>query len=202
MLFVPGHRPDRFGKAARSGADFVIVDLADAVAADDKEQAPGKAPPTGPAPAPDPSYASTHPAPRASRRTAADHGCPMMVPKAEGPAALTDIAVRTAGRCPLIPLIETALGVVRAYDLCSVPGVVRAAFGNVDLVAELGTAHDDTLALAHARSRLVLASAAVGICPPVDGVTTAVRDQNELRWARAAPGTRMARAVRETGTGR
>ena len=26
LLFVPGHRPDRYGKAASSGADGVIVD--------------------------------------------------------------------------------------------------------------------------------------------------------------------------------
>ncbi len=35
-LFVPGSRPDRFVKAAGSGADAVIIDLEDAVAASDK----------------------------------------------------------------------------------------------------------------------------------------------------------------------
>jgi len=182
LLFVPGHRPDRFDKAARSGADLVIVDLEDAVAADDKEQARQAAadwPGLGDRTVVRVNAPGT-PWFEADLRMAADHGCPVMVPKAEDPAALADIAARTAGRCPLIPLIETALGVERAYDLCSVPGVVRAAFGNVDLAAELGTAHDDTLALAHARSRLVLASAAAGICPPVDGVTTAVRDPQAL----------------------
>jgi citrate lyase subunit beta/citryl-CoA lyase len=57
---------------------------------------------------------------------------------------------------------------------------VRAAFGNVDLAARLGVAHDDHTALAYARSRLVVASAAAGIGPPVDGVTTAVRDEESL----------------------
>jgi citrate lyase subunit beta/citryl-CoA lyase len=33
MLFVPGDRPERFGKAEASGADAVILDLEDAVAA-------------------------------------------------------------------------------------------------------------------------------------------------------------------------
>jgi citrate lyase subunit beta/citryl-CoA lyase len=37
FLFVPGNRPDRFDKAAASGADIVIVDLEDAVAPADKE---------------------------------------------------------------------------------------------------------------------------------------------------------------------
>lgn len=38
-LFVPGDRPDRFAKAARSAADVVIIDLEDAVAAQAKPDA-------------------------------------------------------------------------------------------------------------------------------------------------------------------
>jgi citrate lyase subunit beta / citryl-CoA lyase len=174
LLFVPGHRPDRFDKAAGSGADLVVIDLEDAVAAEDKERARRAAagwPGLGARTVVRVNAPGT-PWFEADLRMAAGHGCPVMVPKAEDPAVLARIAVG----CALIPLIETALGAERAYDVCSAPGVVRAAFGNVDLAAQLGIAHDDTLALAHARSRLVLASAAAGISPPVDGVTTAVRD--------------------------
>ena len=32
LLFVPGDRPDRFAKAAASGADALILDLEDSVA--------------------------------------------------------------------------------------------------------------------------------------------------------------------------
>ena len=39
LLFVPGARPDRFAKAAGSGADAVIIDLEDAVLASDKADA-------------------------------------------------------------------------------------------------------------------------------------------------------------------
>ena len=35
-LFVPGDRPDRFGKALSSGADRITIDLEDAVLADNK----------------------------------------------------------------------------------------------------------------------------------------------------------------------
>ncbi len=35
-LFVPGDRPDRYAKAAASGADAIIIDLEDAVAPADK----------------------------------------------------------------------------------------------------------------------------------------------------------------------
>ncbi|MEE4598604.1 CoA ester lyase [Streptomyces sp. DSM 41524] len=183
LLFVPGDRPDRFDKAAASGADLVIIDLEDAVAAPDKDRArentaawlahgnhaivrinpPGTA------------WAET------DLRMAARHGSPVMVPKAEDPVALADLAARIAGRCALVPLIETALGLEHAHTVCSTPGVIRAAFGNVDLAAQLGVAPDDHTALAFARSRLVLASAAAGIAPPVDGVTTAVRDMEALR---------------------
>ncbi|MGJ5797632.1 HpcH/HpaI aldolase/citrate lyase family protein [Streptomyces europaeiscabiei] len=183
LLFVPGSRPDRFDKAASSGADLVIIDLEDAVAPVDKERARDaaeawlvhgnravvriNAPGT--------------PWSAADLGMAARYGCPVMVPKAEDPAALADLAARTAGRCDLVPLIETALGVERAFQVCSTPGAVRAAFGNVDLAAQLGVAHDDRTALAWARSRLVVASSAAGIGAPVDGVTTAVRDADVLR---------------------
>src|SRR5262245_22461617 len=40
-LFVPGNRPDRFGKALASGADAVVLDLEDAVATDAKDAARG-----------------------------------------------------------------------------------------------------------------------------------------------------------------
>ncbi|MFC9128071.1 HpcH/HpaI aldolase/citrate lyase family protein [Streptomyces sp. NPDC057099] len=182
MLFVPGSRPDRFDKAASAGADLVIIDLEDAVAAPDKTRARSDAA----------AWlslgnravvrinASGTPWAEDDLRTAAEHGCPVMVPKAEDPAALADIAAHAGGRCPVIALVETALGVEHALTVSATPGVVRAAFGNVDLATQLGVSQDDHTALAHARSRLVLASAAAGISPPIDGVTTAVRDTDTL----------------------
>src|ERR1700737_2469953 len=38
-LAVPGSNPALFGKSAKSGADVIFLDLEDAVAPDDKEQA-------------------------------------------------------------------------------------------------------------------------------------------------------------------
>ncbi|MBL8353073.1 MAG: CoA ester lyase, partial [Burkholderiaceae bacterium] len=38
-LFVPANRPERFAKALASGADAVVLDLEDAVAADAKAAA-------------------------------------------------------------------------------------------------------------------------------------------------------------------
>ena len=39
LLFVPGDRPERFAKAAQSGADAIIIDLEDAVAPEKKHRA-------------------------------------------------------------------------------------------------------------------------------------------------------------------
>ena len=39
LLFVPGARSDRFGKAVAAGADAVIIDLEDAVLPADKDRA-------------------------------------------------------------------------------------------------------------------------------------------------------------------
>ena len=38
-LFVPANRPERYHKAANSGADGVLIDLEDAVAPGDKDAA-------------------------------------------------------------------------------------------------------------------------------------------------------------------
>ncbi|WP_327665498.1 HpcH/HpaI aldolase/citrate lyase family protein [Streptomyces sp. NBC_00498] len=182
FLFVPGDRPDRYAKAHASGADLVIIDLEDAVAPADKDEARTHVAAwlaAGHRPVVRVNAPGT-PWSDADLAMAAEHGCPVMVPKSEDPAALSEIAARTAGRCPLIALLETARGVLRAHEVAEVPGVVRLAFGNVDLAADLGVAHDDHLALAHARSQVVLAAAAAGLCPPVDGVTTAVRDADTL----------------------
>ncbi|MFE7278521.1 HpcH/HpaI aldolase/citrate lyase family protein [Streptomyces sp. NPDC057623] len=181
-LFVPGHRPDRFDKAASAGADLVIIDLEDAVAAEDKDRAREHAA-AWLALGNQAVVRINAPGTRwseADLSTAAEHGCPVMVPKAEDPAVLAEVTARTAGRCALVALVETALGVERAREVCATPGLARAAFGNVDLSAQLGIAHDDRTALAYSRSRLVLASAAAGIAPPIDGVTTAVRDRDLL----------------------
>ncbi|MER5437231.1 CoA ester lyase [Streptomyces sp. NPDC002790] len=182
LLFVPGDRPDRYAKAHASGADLVIIDLEDAVAPADKDAARAHAAAwliAGRRPVVRVNAPGT-PWSEDDLAMAAEHGCPVMVPKSEDPEALSDIAARTAGRCPLVALIETARGVLRAHEVSRVPGVVRLAFGNVDLAADLGVAHDDHLALAHARSQVVLAAAAAGLCPPIDGVTTGVRDADAL----------------------
>ncbi|WP_020415900.1 CoA ester lyase [Amycolatopsis sp. ATCC 39116] len=176
FLFVPGHRPDRFAKAAASGCDVVVLDLEDAVGPDQKASArehvrawlaSGEAVVriNGPGtPWFDDDLAAV-----------ADHATAVMVPKAEDPAVLASIGT------PVIPLIETALGVARAVEVCAAEGVVRPAFGSIDLAAQLGVDHHSHTALQHARSAVVIAAAAAGRAAPIDGVTTELEDPAVLR---------------------
>ncbi|XUL94023.1 HpcH/HpaI aldolase/citrate lyase family protein [Streptomyces galilaeus] len=103
-----------------------------------------------------------------------------MLPKAERPYQISDLLARLPPGSAVVPLLETAAGVLDARAVCAVPGVIRAGFGSVDLAAELGVDPDDPTALAYTRSHLVLASAAAGVAPPLDGVTTALDDERAL----------------------
>ncbi|WP_027930053.1 HpcH/HpaI aldolase/citrate lyase family protein [Amycolatopsis thermoflava] len=177
FLFVPGHRPDRFTKAAASGADVVVVDLEDAVAPDHKASAREHVR----------SWLETgHPAvvringpgtPWFDDDLTAitDQATAIMVPKAEDPAVLASIGA------PVIPLIETALGVVRAVEVCAAENVVRPAFGSIDLATQLGVDHHSHTALHHARSAVVIAAAATGRAAPIDGVTTTLHNTDILQ---------------------
>jgi citrate lyase subunit beta/citryl-CoA lyase len=183
FLFVPGHRPDRFAKAAASGVDAVILDLEDAVGPERKEaarehvrawlddghQAVVRINAPGTPWFDDDLAALARPA------------CAVMLPKAEDVAQLDAVSRRLPTGTSVIPLIETAIGIVQAVAVCGGPSVVRPAFGSVDLAAQLGVDHQSWAALRQARSAVVLAAAAAGCGAPIDGVTTAFDDDNVLR---------------------
>ena len=183
LLFVPGDRPDRFEKAARSGADLVVCDLEDAVSPGSKDAAreevarwlrEGGTAAVRVNALGTPWYAADCAALAGLAGLAA-----VMVPKAEDSRALGELAARP-GAVPLIALVETALGLHHALNLAAVPGVARLAFGAVDFALDTGCAEDD-LALLHARSSLVVASRAAGVAQPVDGVTLALDDPEAVR---------------------
>jgi len=98
----------------------------------------------------------------------------IMMPKAER----SDSIERLAPGIVVVALVETAAGISEAAAVCSATGVHRVAFGSVDLAAQLGIDPSDREALLVARSTLVLASAAAGLAPPIDGVTTALTDRS------------------------
>jgi len=193
-LFVPGDRPDRYDKAAHSGADVVICDLEDAVAPADKDAARADVAAWlagGGSACVRVNATNTSWGPDDVAALRAQPGLlAVLVPKAEDPAALT--AVADALDVPVVALVESALGVYRADDIAAAPGVARLAFGSLDYALDLSCGVDDD-ALLHARSVLVLASRLAGLPAPVDGVTTDLDDD-------AAVGV-AARTARRLGFG-
>jgi citrate lyase subunit beta/citryl-CoA lyase len=200
LLFVPGTRPDRFSKAAASGADLVVIDLEDAVAEAYKETArdavvdwlSGDAAEVGAAVRVNAIGSDHHEA-----DVAALVGQPglraVVVPMSEDPEGLSALAQLLGADVCVVALVETALGLHRVHDLAAVAGVRRLAFGHLDLAADLGSATDDT-AMLMARSTLVLASRVAGLPGPVDGTTTTLDDPST-----AAHDARRARALGFTG---
>jgi citrate lyase beta subunit len=200
-LFVPGDRPDRFGKAVASGADLVIVDLEDAVSGRDKASAREHV------------RSALLGEPRLDAAVRIDGTSPadlelvagiaavaegptqglraVVVPKAADPEALSRIA-RSVPGIPLIALVESARGLANARALAEVAGVERLALGALDLAVDLGIGADPGSpaareALLHARSTLVLESRLAGLGAPIDTPTTDVRDplvaEEDARYA-------------------
>jgi citrate lyase subunit beta/citryl-CoA lyase len=176
-LFVPGDRPDRFAKAAVSGADAVVLDLEDAVAPESKEGARRNVAAHGltgiPVIVRINASATAWFAADIAALAGADVAA-VMLPKAENAGEIAEIC-RVLGR-PVIPLIETARGVAGLSDLLAAPGVAVVAIGTLDLAVDLGC-EPSWEALLLARSMLVLQSRLAGLPKPLDGVTVATDDE-------------------------
>lgn len=191
FLFVPATRPDRYAKALASGADAVIVDLEDAVAPEDKDAARHML--GGGFDALDAAQrgrlmvrvnAATTPWFAADRalveRLAAAGLGGVMLPKAESPDGLADWPAGLA----VVPLIETVEGHAEVQALAQAPGVARLGFGNLDFQADAGMdCAPGEPELLPVRLALVLASRRAGIAPPVDGVTAATGDRDQVQAA-------------------
>jgi len=179
FLFVPGTHPERFTKALNSGADAVIIDLEDAVAAQDKDSARNAirtAWPTFTADEKKRLIIRTN-APGTQFYSAdlilaqeLSVVC-LLIPKAESLDQING-AAQILPNTALIPMIETALGLDHLKEIASSNQVLRLALGNLDLQADLGMVCDaQETELQTARYQIVLASRLARITPPIDGVT-------------------------------
>lgn len=193
FLFVPANRPDRFAKALAAGADAVIIDLEDAVAADDKAAARGQL-----ADAFD-RFAGSERGRLLVRINAS--GTPwfeedlkllqlfgsqglagVMVPKAETISDLQRVAEAVGPGCGLLPQVESVLGLDGVNALAKGPQVQRLTFGNLDFQADAGLACDaDEAELMPVRLALLLASRRAALSAPVDGVTPGTQDSAQLQ---------------------
>jgi len=186
VLFVPGDRPDRFAKAIASGADAVVPDLEDAVAPGRKPLARKEVRQWLDSGGGGVVRVNSVDSPWYDEDVEALAGFAdaVMLPKA---SSAEQVRALVASGCAVVPLLETAAGILNAAAICAVPGVVRAAFGNGDLGLELRLDAGNQPGLATARSMVVLASAAAGIGAPLDGVTLSYSDgqalESDLRHA-------------------
>lgn len=103
----------------------------------------------------------------------------VMVPKAEHPDVLAAVHAAAGPQATLIPLVETARGLGAARLLADSPNVLRLAFGSVDFQQDLAIEGDGE-ELLFARSQLVLASRQADVAAPIDGVTLAVNDAAQV----------------------
>ncbi|KKW90818.1 citryl-CoA lyase [Sphingobium chungbukense] len=191
LLFVPGSKPERYGKALASNADAVCIDLEDSVPAPAKGDARAAA-------------------------IAAIAGCDsrlilringmttragledllaladapvlpslILVPMVESPVEIGIIASVLGDRTPgIVPLVETVKGLRAAPEIAATPGVVAMMFGGGDFAAELGVA----LAwepLRSARGAFVMACAGAAI-PAIDVPFIAMDDMAGLSHEAAA----------------
>ncbi len=202
MLFAPGNHPRRLAKVGTVGSDAVILDLEDAVPAAEKVAARaivrGSLPSVGTASL------------RYVRVNALETGLTfddmasvvcgdlegIVVPKVERVEDLTVVEQRLGeleraaglqeGHVDLLPLVETAKGILAVADVAAAAAaggrVRKIGFGAADFRKDVATGfgpvlwNPDGMELLAARSQIVLASRAAGLLPPLDTAWLDVRD--------------------------
>ncbi|GAA2171065.1 CoA ester lyase [Agrococcus versicolor] len=193
-LLVPASQPDLFEIAQASDADAIIIDMEDAVAANDKKQARKD------------TLAWLNSGHRAwvrindassdfwsddcaaLKRAEGLEG--VMLAKSESSSHVDDTADRLPDGIHILALVETARGVQQVERIANAPSTFRIAFGTGDFKRDTATG-EDPLALAYARSQLVIASRAARLPAPIDGPT--------LDLARLPAGTAHAKEMGMSG---
>jgi citrate lyase subunit beta/citryl-CoA lyase len=185
LLFCPGDRPERFAKAV-AAADGVILDLEDAVGAEQKPTARTAAVEALDRLPPDrvvvrinavgtPWHADDITALAIHARTV------VMLPMAASPADVQALAPH-----PVIALCETAAGVLAADSIARADNCVGVMWGSEDLLVDLGGRPGRTPtggyrpAVEFARSRVLYAARAARV-EPIDSVSVDLDDTATLR---------------------
>ncbi len=187
-LFVPGTRPDRFGKALASGADAVVLDLEDAVAPDHKAAARDEVMRWLRTAAPADRVRCVVRINDAASDWFADDLAALvdtgvtqvMLPKAEQAQQVQSV-VEAMPRVQVLALIESARGVAQVDEVASAHGVVRLVFGTLDFALDLDLdIRRDPIGLSYAAARIALASRMADLDAPVAGVTPQLDDEARL----------------------
>jgi len=179
-LFAPGHDSKLLVKVFDCGADEVLLDLEDAVPAQMKARARHM-------------VAEVASARRCwvrvnrpqTEQCALDLAslvgkvAGFRLPKVESAADVAWAAARAPG-IPLDCSVESARGVLNAYEIASAPGCALLSYGGIDLAVDLGIGRDEA-ALDYAKSAIAIATRAAGKPPPSDGIHPRLNDDDGLR---------------------
>lgn len=199
LMFVPGAKTRLLEKARTAAADAVILDLEDGVAPDAKTEARAlirqalDAGPFAPQVIVRINGWSGGLAQDDLEATLPGGGVEAIcLPKAEDPVEVQALSrwldgweVKQglrSGSLGVLLMIETALGVLRAFDLAqSSPRVQALCLGGEDLSRDLGAVRTkEGQELAYARAHLVVAARAAGVLA-IDTVYTDLQDEAGLR---------------------
>lgn len=188
-LFTPGDNRARLDKAAASGADAVIADLEDGVAASLKVEArrqtasflqqrqdgalfrAGKV------------LVRCNPigSPHADEDVRMAFACgadAIMLPKCEDADDIRAVSAAAPG-LELVPLIESARGVRNLEQIAAAsPHIRKVAFGAVDFALDLGADWSaEGTERSYAMGQVVLLSRVAGLEPPIDAVFPVLNDR-------------------------
>ena len=179
-MFAPGHNERLLSKVFDAGADVVLLDLEDAVPPELKDLARNLVAEVA---ARQPCWVRVN-RPRSDPcerdlEALAGVAAGLRLPKVESASDVAWVAERAPG-VPLDCTIESARGLLAAFEIASHPACKSLAYGGLDFAADLGIAGGEQETL-FARSFLVVASRAAGRPPPSDGVHTMIDDDDGLR---------------------
>jgi len=189
VLFSPGDQPELLRKAPDTGADTVVFDLEDAVAPAGKTEARTAVQSVLADPDFDPDCevcVRVNPIGAGARddvETVLAGESPrldaVVLPKATSADEVTTLGRLLDERAfdvPVLALVESARGVLRAEELADAGPTDALVFGAEDLAADVGaTRTDDGVEVLHAREQVVLAAAAAGV-DAIDTVYTDIED--------------------------
>ncbi|HYB44935.1 MAG TPA: CoA ester lyase [Nitrososphaerales archaeon] len=184
QLYVPGNNEKMITKAPTLGADSIILDLEDAVPEGSKDQARRTVARLGR----ELDWGSRELCVRINpkgtkefaRDIAAVRRCgrvdAVVVPKAEGDCS----RIHRATQKGLIPVIETATGLMRLREVVASKGVVAVSFGAADYAASVGGSVSAYLNNAAVKTLIVAAAAERGV-DAIDNVFFDLNDSEGFR---------------------
>ena len=210
-LYLPGNQPKLFVNAGLHGPDGLILDLEDAVAPAEKDAARVMVRNTL-------RQVDFQGSERMVRINQGERGLAdldwvvphnphvILVPKVEDPEQLRAVDARIAeiraergveAEIFLLPIIESALGAWRAFEIASaVPSIVALSIGLEDYTADIGVPRtNEGLESVWARSQVINGAVAAGV-QPIDTVFSDVSDTEGL-----IASVREAKALGFTGKG-